>query len=39
MFTVADKFRVYFALKSLFSGFLKQTLENIEYAKLVEIVS
>ena len=34
-----DKFRVYFALESLFSAFMKFTLENIEYAKLVEIVS
>ena len=38
MFLVADKFHVYSALESLFSAFLKFTLENIEYAKLVEIV-
>ena len=33
---VADKFCVYFALESLFSSFLKFTLENTEYAKLVQ---
>jgi len=37
-FPVADKVRVYFAIESLFSGFLKFTLENTEYAKLMEIV-
>ena len=36
---MADKFHVYFALESLFSAFLKFTLENLEYSKLVEIVS
>jgi len=39
MFPVADKFCIYFALGSLFSAFLKETLENTEYAKLMEIVS
>jgi len=39
MFPMADKFRVYSALESLFSAFVKFTLENTEYAKLIEIVS
>jgi len=38
-FPVADKFRVYFAFESLFLAFLKFILENIEYAKLLEIIS
>jgi len=38
IFFVADKFLGNYALESLFSAFLKFTLENIEYAKLVEIV-
>jgi len=37
-FLVADKFHVYFALDSLFSSFLKFTLENTKYKKIVEIV-
>ena len=36
IFFVADKFRVYFALESLFLAFLEFTLENTEYTKLVE---
>ena len=39
MFLVVDKFRVHFALESLFSAFLKFSLENTEYAKLMEIFS
>jgi len=39
MFPMANKFRVYFALESIFSAFLKFTLENTKYSKLVEIVS
>jgi len=39
MSPVADKFRVYFALESHFVAFLKYTLENTKYAKLVENVS
>jgi len=39
MFPVADKFRVYFAIESLFLAFTKFTLENIQYEKLVKIVS
>jgi len=35
---IADMFHDYFALESLFSAFLEFTLENTEYAKLVEIV-
>jgi len=38
MFSVTDKFCGNYALESLFSVFLKFTLENTEYAKLVEIV-
>jgi hypothetical protein len=38
MFPVADKFCVYFALESLFLAFLKFTLENTKYPKLMEIV-
>jgi len=37
-FPMADKFRLYFALESLFLAFLKFTLENTEYAKLMKIV-
>ena len=37
-FPIADMFRVYFALESLLSAFLKFSLENTEYTKLVEIV-
>jgi hypothetical protein len=39
MFPVADNFRVYFSLEFLFSAFLKFTLKNTEYTKLVEIVT
>ena len=39
MFPVVDNFCVYFALESLFLAFLKFTLENIEYTKVMEIVS
>jgi len=38
MFPIVDKFCVYFALETLFLAFLKYTLENIEYKKLVKIV-
>jgi len=38
IFSIADKFCCNYALESLFSTFLKFTLENTEYAKLVEIV-
>ena len=33
-----DEFHGKYALESLFLAFLKFTLENIEYAKLMEIV-
>ena len=36
--SAVDKFSVYFALESLFLAFLKFTLQNTEYAKLMEIV-
>jgi len=36
---VADKFCGKYALESLILAFLEMTLENIEYAKLMENVS
>ena len=38
MFFVVDEFHGKYALESLISAFLKFKLENIEYAKLMEIV-
>jgi len=38
MFSVVDKFRGNYALESLFLAFLKFTLKNTEYAKLMEII-
>ena len=38
IFSIVDKFRGNYALESLFLAFLKFTLENTEYAKLVEII-